>query len=851
MFVNWPNSSAKGRFFAPEKSRPAQAVRAICVALGAAPGSQAIAASDPAMVATNPVFDSQFLRGLSKDIDLSRFAEAGVVTPGSYLLDITLNGKQRMQQQVRVSAEGKTMRYCFSAADAIRWGAKLKQLPDQEAVKHTLASECVEAQTLIPGASFSMDVSSLTGKLSIPQAYVGRIKRGYVDPSEWDQGINAAILSYHANAYRNEQDGHSNTDYTANLNGGLNVAGWRLRHNGNYRSSSEGGGGYQGLNSYAQTDVDAAQAQLTAGEYFTPGNSFDSIPFSGVQLASDDSMLPESERGFAPVIQGTAQTNAKVTVRQSGNVIYETSVAPGAFQIDDLYATGYAGDLEVTVTEADGREKRFTVPFASVVQMLRPGSSRFNLAAGRYRDDSLSDTPWFTQGTYRRGISNTLTLYGGGIVGEDYRSLLAGTALGTPIGAVAFDVTVSHAQGLPTERGESDTLSGRSYRVSYSKLLDYTHTNFALAAYRFSSDGYLNLGDFVRMRDGDDVTLRERNRFQVSINQPLGDAGSLNVTGLMRNYWNEQSSSTTFQVGYNKGFKWGSVSVSVSRDLQDDAEQNSYMLTFSVPLGSGSKRPLLSTSATYDSDGNASLRSNLSGTAGQNDQMNYGVYASRSETDTDTSDTYGGNLEYRNSATRLGASYSQGEGFKQYSASTSGTVVAYSGGVVTSPERGDTLALIDAAAAAGAPIADGQGNRLDEKGQGIVTGLMPYRQNRVGLDPQELPVDVELDSTQQQVVPRRGAVVKLDFAGRSGKPLLLRLRGTQVPFGAVVVDSEGHNITMVGQGGLIFLRGEPEGLRVIWGQASEHSCRLQFQPSEADQDNPYQAHAARCDGAQG
>ena len=98
------------------------------------------------------------------------------------------------------------------------------------------------------------------------------------------------------------------------------------------------------------------QAQLLIGDGSTPGNLFDSIAFRGVQLATNESMLPDSQQGYAPTIRGIAQTHARVTVRQNGYTIYSTFVAPGAFVIDDLYPTASNGDLEVSIVEADGRE---------------------------------------------------------------------------------------------------------------------------------------------------------------------------------------------------------------------------------------------------------------------------------------------------------------------------------------------------------------------------------------------------------------------------------------------------------------------------------------------------------------
>jgi outer membrane usher protein len=130
--------------------------------------------------------------------------------------------------------------------------------------------------------------------------------------------------------------------------------------------------------------VTKLKSQMTLGDANTTGDVFDSVAFRGVQIATDDRMLPESLRGYASVVRGTAQSNARVTIRQNGQVIYETNVSPGPFEIKDLYATGYGGNLDVTVTEADGRTESFTVPYASVAQSLRPGTTRFSVTQGSY-----------------------------------------------------------------------------------------------------------------------------------------------------------------------------------------------------------------------------------------------------------------------------------------------------------------------------------------------------------------------------------------------------------------------------------------------------------------------------------
>src|SRR5256885_9527612 len=108
----------------------------------------------------------------------------------------------------------------------------------------------------------------------------------------------------------------------------------------------------------------------------------DSTSFRGIRLNSDDRMLPDSQRGYAPLVRGVANTNARVTITQNGIKLYETTVAPGAFVINDLYPTGYGGDLQVSITEANGAVRSFAVPYAAVPLSLREGQDRYSLTAG-------------------------------------------------------------------------------------------------------------------------------------------------------------------------------------------------------------------------------------------------------------------------------------------------------------------------------------------------------------------------------------------------------------------------------------------------------------------------------------
>ncbi|MEX3242921.1 fimbria/pilus outer membrane usher protein, partial [Serratia quinivorans] len=184
------------------------------------------------------------------------------------------------------------------------------------------------------------------------------------------------------------------------------------------------------------------------GDSNAPAEVFDAVPFRGVQLASDDEMLPDSLRGYAPVARGIARTNAQVVVRQNGYEIYRTFVAPGALVINDMYPTGGSGDLQVTIKEADGSEQQLEVPFASLPVLQREGRLKYSRAGGRCRScDRSVDKSALVQGAAIYGLPWSTTLCGGVQAAQHYQSAALG--LGNNLGdwgAFSVDMTQSRSQ---------------------------------------------------------------------------------------------------------------------------------------------------------------------------------------------------------------------------------------------------------------------------------------------------------------------------------------------------------------------------------------------------------------------
>ncbi|EED9384358.1 fimbria/pilus outer membrane usher protein, partial [Salmonella enterica subsp. enterica] len=252
------------------------------------------------------------------------------------------------------------------------------------------------------------------------------------------------------------------------------------------------------------------------------------------------------QRAFAPVVQGVAQTQARIEVKQNGYVIYNTTVAPGPFALSDLPGVNGGGDLQVTVFEADGTRQIFTVPYTTPAIALRQGYLKYNVMMGQYRsaDTSVDKVP-VGQATIMYGLPWNLTAYSGGQWASHYQAgtLGLGVSLGA-FGAVSVDSTLSRGQ-----KRNQDVERGQSWRVRYSKSFESTNTGFTLASYQYASPGYNTLsGVLDSYRSGEAWSSKDywypgagyqsswnnnnfadkrKSRTSVTLNQPLGEWGAL------------------------------------------------------------------------------------------------------------------------------------------------------------------------------------------------------------------------------------------------------------------------------------------------------------------------------------
>ncbi|EOC1952982.1 fimbria/pilus outer membrane usher protein [Escherichia coli] len=282
----------------------------LVVFVSAAFNAQAETWFDPAFFKDDP----------SMVADLSRFEKGQKITPGVYRVDIVLNQTivdTRNVNFVEITPE-KGIAACLTTESLDAMGVNTDAFP---AFKQLDKQACVPLAEIIPDASVTFNVNKLRLEISVPQIAIKSNARGYVPPERWDEGINALLLGYSfsgANSIHSSADSDSGDSYFLNLNSGVNLGPWRLRNNSTWSRSSGQTAEWKNLSSYLQRAVIPLKGELTVCDDYTAGDFFDSVSFRGVQLASDDNMLPDSLKGFAPVVRGIAKSNAQITIKQNG-----------------------------------------------------------------------------------------------------------------------------------------------------------------------------------------------------------------------------------------------------------------------------------------------------------------------------------------------------------------------------------------------------------------------------------------------------------------------------------------------------------------------------------------------------
>jgi outer membrane usher protein FimD/PapC len=783
--------------------------------------SLAVMVSQPVMAAQAIEFNTDVLDVKDRSsVDLSEFSRAGYIMPGIYRMALRINKNELPEQSITFlppDGDPKGSVPCVTPEMVKQLGLKAGALRD---VTYWHQGQCLNLDSL-KGTQARGDLGSGSLYLSVPQAYLEYTADNWDPPSRWDNGIAGVLFDYNINAQTTKPNkGSDSQSLSGNGVAGFNAGAWRFRADwqGNYNHTTGQASGSQRnwdwSRYYAYRAIAALRAKLTLGESYLNSGIFDSFRYLGASLVSDDNMLPPNLRGYAPEVTGVAKTNAKVTVSQQGRVIYETTVSAGPFRIQDLNSAT-AGTLDVKVQEQDGTVRTFQVNTASIPYLTRPGLVRYKLALGKPTDyQRNSEGPGFGSGEFSWGVNNGWSLYGGSILGgSGYNALSVGIGRDLlAFGAVSLDATQSRAT-LP----QQGTLTGGSYRLSYSKRFDKYDSQVTFAGYRFSERNFMSMSQFLDARYRGQNYGNNRELYTVSLNKQFADLNlSANLNYSHQTYW-DRPANDTYNLSLSRYFDIGrlknlSLTLSAYRNVYNNTRDDGMYLSLSIPWGANG-------TLSYDGQYGGAGTSNMVGYYNRIDDNNsYNVKAGLGQGSRAAGSGY---FTHDGDAAQVTANASyQGGQYSSVGMSLQGGMTATAKGAALHRVNtmGGTRMMVDTDGVGGVPVRGYGGiTRTNAFGKAVVGDVSSYYRNSVSVDVNALADNVDATRSVVQGTLTEGAIGYRKFgviAGEKGMAVIRLANGTTPPFGATVTNKAQYQVGIVNDDGSVWLSGMNPGARM-------------------------------------
>ena len=532
----------------------------------------------------------------------------------------------------------------------------------------------------------------------------------------------------------------------------------------------------------------------TAGDLVSGGLAWTRpVRLGGVQWRRNFGVRPDLIVYPLPQFSADATLPSSVELFVNNVRQYNEQVEPGPFVLSEFPRVVGAGQAVVVVTDALGRSTQTSVSLYVDYERLAAGLTDFSLEAGVLRRGFGVDSNDYghdpvASGSWRRGLRDDFTVELHGEAGPALRLGGAGLAW-SPLARYGV-ITANFARSGGADHGDQ---VGVGYQWFGPRV------GFDLYRQRASA-GFRDLGSL----DEGSPPLRAQDRASLWWEIPRG---SVSLTWL-RYRDRDDVPSRTVSLGVNQSF--GRVSASASA-FDDDRAGRGVSFSLSVPFD----RHTSSTSVDHrrgDTDVTTSLRREAPYAGG------WGWDAqARDSGDAQLGARWRGNgAEAWFGVDRVGDDLG---GFAQ----ANGSVVLMSGQTFASRRIGDAFAVVSTNGIADVPILyeNRVAGRTDQRGYLLLADLRGWQRNRVAINPDGLPLDVEVNQIERFVTPPDHSGARVAFAlapVRSATVVLHDAHGQPVEAGTRVRRGDGGE-AIVGFDGELWLEHYIDGEALRWTRA--------------------------------
>ena len=778
-------------------------------------------ANEP-MELARAIFDTDALKTNGLDTAIADYySMAARFTPGYHNVTVNINGKKRTLMPVKFDEEGTP---CIDK----------EFLENAGLIKQIKRGSCPKIHQYWSGSTIesSPDIEEISVVVP-PEALAPDFGRQFAEV----RGGRAAMLNYSMCGTHNQYDDENADRFQSTLEMGFNAGDWIVRSAQFISDGSDQDFDIDSSYTYAQRTFTDYGVMVQGGQINVANSRFSIPSIYGVQMMPDTALLPQNGTGVE--VSGIARyPQARVDIRQGGQLIYSTLVPAGPFNLDDVPLANLNTDLNVTVTETDGSENRFTVS-ASTFRSNHVGRAPgFTMAVGRVEDmeDSRYENPWVVSANNGWSINKRMNFLAGMVMADNHYYGFSGNIDTVPMQNLYASLGFLASIDNQTQTDGNKTTLDLGYSLPYGIGI--------------SLGGSYGTPDYREMQelygDEDDISQTKYDS-NVGINWSNAMLGRFSLSYYRNESWNSEYDSRRFITSWSQTFKYFNVSVNWESDVSrnDSSDNDQFYVNVSIPLG----RTGVTTSSWYrESEGRSSYGTRAMGSLNAENQYTVGVTQDHDENTTSWDSSLNSNLHYTNLALAAGG---DNDSNTNYSAALSGGIVAHGDGVTFSPYRvADTYAIASLdKPVAGVEIDTSRGAVWTDKwGQAVIPALSPFRESTIEVNTQSLPGNLDVRNGSTAIKASHGAVAKWEFATLSQRRVLLsinRADGTPLPEGVSIVNGAGEYVTTAPEDGVIFLN-DISASQQLYAKLDDGRCKLTYTLPEAELNKFYEEVTGKC-----
>ena len=622
------------------------------------------------------------------------------------------------------------------------------------------------------------------------------------------RGIPAVFMQYNVFAEHSGGAGAGET-YSALLQAGssLGRASFTMSWLGTRFGGASAAAADPGQSSWHRLDTDFQldfpeyTARLMLGDGVTsPGTLGQSVRFTGAHWATDFATRPGFTPYALPVVSGTATVPSSIELYVNQALVQRTTVEAGPFQLNNIPVPVGQGAVDIRMRDILGNVQQLTVPYLVIPQLIAPGLTTVDFAAGAVREDygieNFAYGHAFISGAIQHGLNGVATLNASAELGPDSNEV---TLRGGGAWRVGRNITV---ELTPAVSHAAQSGSGGAVEAGVDAVW---HLAAFGVHFRSASPGFVELGDL-----GPGARLRREWATQASMQ--FGPRGSLGALYAWR-CSNGKPATSAGTLTYNVSLgRLGAVGIFGSNTRSSGISDIVAGVTFTHYFGKG-----ITGAATGTANDDAStLNVQVSQAPPPGAGLGWELAHARGGADVD-----GARIDVRNA-------YGSGSGEIDSARSRTIGILAWQGGLLWAAGRAwpaqtssGPAALVEVPDLGGVEVLhDGQRvGRTDSAGRILVPALRPFENNDITVVPEDLPLTALVDSEKLIVRPYAHGVVRgvVPVSAGESRVFVLRLGAHDfVPAGAaVVVDGHTYPVGTEGMAQLPVGHGSRSGV-VTW-----------------------------------